>query len=206
MSPHNIKRSHIVIVNNIEDEIVKLQKVLTPARVVVFFVDEFKVEDAKAVINEAYISEAETKFILLCAKKFNVVSQNTLLKVLEEPPKHIEFILVTSSKSALLPTIRSRLPLTYIRDTQKNLIQIDIELKKIDYKKVFLFLKENSRIKKEEAKELVEALLFQATVVEKIVLNKIQLESFERAYKLLELNARVQSVLAQLLMSFVKEH
>ena len=67
----------------------------------------------------------------------------------------------------------------------------------------FVFLKENARIKKDEAKLLVSAIYRQATEVDKLILNSVQLENFEKAYKLLELNSRPQNVLAMLVMSFV---
>lgn len=43
------------------------------------------------------------------AERLNPQSANALLKMIEEPPEKTHFILVTSSLTALLPTIRSRL-------------------------------------------------------------------------------------------------
>ncbi len=42
------------------------------------------------------------------AERLNPQSSNALLKILEEPPENTHFILITSSLSRLLPTIRSR--------------------------------------------------------------------------------------------------
>jgi DNA polymerase-3 subunit delta' len=42
------------------------------------------------------------------AGKMNLQAQNALLKILEEPPKGVVFILIASSKGELLPTILSR--------------------------------------------------------------------------------------------------
>ena len=47
-------------------------------------------------------------FIIDCADTMNAHSQNALLKVLEEPPKTVMFILIAESKAALLDTIISR--------------------------------------------------------------------------------------------------
>ena len=110
LTSHNLN-SHIIISNDIDYEIQKLKEQLKGYRVVDFIRDEFKIEDAKNVISEAYVSESTLKFIILGAKSFNNISQNSLLKVLEEPPLNIMFIIITPSKSALLPTIRSRLPI-----------------------------------------------------------------------------------------------
>lgn len=53
--------------------------------------------------------ESERKvFIIDDCDMMRLESQNALLKTLEEPPKYINIILVTSSSSKLLPTILSR--------------------------------------------------------------------------------------------------
>ena len=204
MQHYDYKQSCIIISSVLEDELQLLRDNLNSYRMVEFIEDEFKIENAKSVIAEAYVSEADIKYIILCSKTFNVLSQNTLLKVFEEPPRNIIFIILTSSKSSLLPTIKSRLPIVKSTYIQKK-IELDLNLSKIDYVAIFKFLKENSKVKKDEAKLLVEALYFRATEIDKIVLTSFELESFERAYRLLELNSRPQSVLAQLIMCFVKD-
>ncbi len=197
-------KSHILISSDIESEVKNLELKLKPHRVVTFIQDEFKLEDAKAVVAEAYISEAQTKYIILGAKNFNIVSQNSLLKIIEEPPRNIEFIIISPTKSNLLVTIRSRLPLINGVKNHEN-ITLDIDLAKIDYADIFRFLKDNSKIKKGEAKELVESLFYRATVVDKLILSIEQLDNFDKAYRLLELNSRPQSVLSLILMGFVGE-
>ena len=47
-------------------------------------------------------------FIIEEAETMNAASQNSLLKVLEEPPSDVVFILVTTSAKALLDTVISR--------------------------------------------------------------------------------------------------
>ncbi len=195
-------KSHILISTEIEAEATRLSEELRPNRVVLFIRDDFKIEDAKAVVSEAYISESQTKYIILAAQSFNSVSQNSLLKVLEEPPRNIEFIIISPTKSNLLPTVRSRMPL--LKGIRVNKIDsIDLNLARINYAEVFSFLKENARVKKSDAKELVEAIYYRATVIDMLILSAQQLENFDKAYRLLELNSRPQSVLCMILMSFV---
>jgi len=197
-------RGFILISTEIEEEFERLKEELKPNRVVGFIQidEEFKLEHAKAVVAEAYISESQTKYIIFGANAFRKEAQNSLLKLLEEPPRNIEFIIITSSKSNLLPTVRSRLPIKKGKNN-KTLIEIELNLAKIDYAEVFSFLKENSRIKKTDAKLLVEALYHRATVIDMLILSQEQLDNFDRAYRLLELNSRPQTILAQILMSFV---
>lgn len=52
-------------------------------------------------------------FIIDNADKMTVEAQNCLLKTLEEPPKYITIILITSNESNLLTTIKSRCMIQY---------------------------------------------------------------------------------------------
>ncbi len=202
-APREVK-GHILISTDVEEEASRLEEELKPYRVVKFIEESFKIEHAKAVLAEAYISESQTKYIVLGAQEFTAVAQNSLLKLLEEPPRNIEFIIISPTKSNLLPTVRSRLPILKVNTTHE-MQDIGLNLSRVDYAQVFTFLKENARIKKMEAKELLEALFYRATVVDMLILTPIQLENFDKAYRLLELNSRPQSVLAMVIMSFVRE-
>jgi len=204
MQAHNPIKGHIIISDEIEHEALKLQEELHGFRVVPFVVSDesFKIEHAKAVLKEAYVSESQTKYIIIGSFEITDIAQNSLLKLLEEPPRNIEFVIITPTKSNLLQTVRSRLPILKVENKHTKRT-IDINLARIDYKEVFAFLKEHSRVKKEEAKELVESLLYRATVIDMLILTPLQLENFDKAYRLLNLNSRPQSVLAMLLMSFV---
>jgi len=202
MLAHKKIKSHILISSNIEAEISKLEASLAPNRVVVFHEEKFLLEHAKAVVAESYISESATKYIILAASEFHTVSQNSLLKVLEEPPKNIEYIIISPTKSNLLPTIRSRLPIN--KGEKANLVyECELNIARLDYASIFTFLKVNDRISRTDAKLMVEALYHRATVVDMLILTNEQLENFDKAYRLLELNSRPQSVLALILMGFI---
>ncbi|EQB40099.1 hypothetical protein M947_03495 [Sulfurimonas hongkongensis] len=202
MSVPNSIKSHILISSNIEAEISKLEETLMPNRVVVFHEEKFLLEHAKAVVAESYISESSTKYIILAASEFHTVSQNSLLKVLEEPPKNIVYIIISATKSNLLPTIRSRLPINK-GEKAELLNKCELNIARLDYATIFAFLKENARISRIDAKLMVEALYYRATVVDMLILTTTQLENFDKAYRLLELNSRPQSVLALILMGFI---
>jgi len=202
MLAHNSIQSHIIISSNIEGEISKLQERLHSNRVVVVHEDKFLLEHAKAVVAESYISESATKYIILAALEFHTVAQNSLLKVLEEPPRNIEFIVISPTKSNLLPTIRSRLPIVKGEKTHQG-HECELNIARLDYAAIFSFLKANARIGKNDAKLMVEAIYYRATVVDMLILSESQLDNFDKAYRLLELNSRPQSVLALILMGFI---
>lgn len=111
MQVHEKQKGHILISTDLNSELERLEEDLKPYRIVKFVEESFKIEHAKAVLSEAYISESQTKYIILAALEFTDIAQNSLLKLLEEPPRNIEFIIISPTKSNLLPTIRSRLPI-----------------------------------------------------------------------------------------------
>ena len=120
--------------------------------------DEFLIAQSTQAIKEAYIASNEKKYIFLCGTTFRKEAQNSLLKVLEEPPRNVIFIIVTNSKTSILPTIYSRLPYKYLKKSiLKN--ESSLNLNKLDLKDIYNFLKENQKISKNEAKEVVESIL-----------------------------------------------
>ena len=195
-------RSHIIVCENYEERFSELKEELHPFRVVGFIEDDIKIEHAKAAVAEAYISESATKYIIIAGKSINPVSQNSLLKVLEEPPKNIEFILIVPNKSVLLPTILSRLRVVSLNQKRTH-NTLDISMSRMDLAQLFEFSKGHDYTKKHEAKAIIEDLFFQATIIEKMTLNGAQLESFEQAYKLLDLNANAKVVIVNVLMKFL---
>ncbi len=71
----------------------------------------FKVDIVRDIRNKAYIVPNETErkiFILENSHTMGVEGQNAILKILEEPPSYVNFILLCSSKSGFLPTVLSR--------------------------------------------------------------------------------------------------
>ncbi len=72
---------------------------------------EITVGQIRDIVSTAEIlpNDADNKvYIIENADKTNPSAQNALLKVLEEPPRFVYFILLTSNPGALLPTVRSR--------------------------------------------------------------------------------------------------
>ena len=72
---------------------------------------EIYVEQIRDIVADAVVvpNEAERKvYIIRFADSMNAAAQNALLKILEEPPRFVSFILVAASPAALLETVRSR--------------------------------------------------------------------------------------------------
>ncbi|MBY0540654.1 MAG: DNA polymerase III subunit delta' [Arcobacteraceae bacterium] len=165
--------------------------------------EEFLLLQATLAIKEAYIATSEKKYIFLCGTTFRKEAQNSLLKILEEPPKNVIFIIITNSKSSLLPTIYSRLAYKYLK---KSILKKEsiLDLNKLDLKDIYNFLKENQKISKNEAKEIVETILIKVNK-QKIKLSHKELDFFSKSIKLIELNSRPINVITTLLLSIANQ-
>ncbi|MFY4767008.1 DNA polymerase III subunit delta' [Aliarcobacter butzleri] len=196
-----IENSSILIVNNIEETLnLMLPKYpLHSVRVIKNEEkEEFLIAQANETIKEAFIATSEKKYLFLCGSTFRKEAQNALLKILEEPPRNIVFILITNSKTSLLPTIYSRLPYKYLKKSEQK-IESSLDLNRLDLKDIYTFLQENQKISKQEAKDVVESLLLKANN-QKIKLSQKKLDFFSKAIKLLELNSKPINVLTTLLL------
>jgi len=201
MIDKKIESSHILIVSDIEETLNRLLPFYCKHNVRVIKneqKDEFLLAQAHAAVKEAYISSNEKKYIFLLGKSFRVEAQNSLLKILEEPPKNIVFIIITNSKSSILPTIFSRIPHKFFKTSAKK-VEFELDLVNLDLKDLYTFLKANQRITKGEAKNLVESILYSVNS-KKIELTQKELDLFSKSIKLLELNSRPINVLTSLLL------
>jgi DNA polymerase-3 subunit delta' len=72
---------------------------------------EIRVESLREVVlfgQRTAATERGKVVMAISAERMNLVSANTLLKTLEEPPGDLRFILATNAVHELLPTVRSR--------------------------------------------------------------------------------------------------
>ena len=197
-------RSKIVITSDFEalkEEILGLYGVNS---VRFFFVEDFLLENAKEVAAEAYIAESEPKLLVLGAKNFRVEAQNSLLKIIEEPPKNIFFIIVCESKNMLLPTVRSRL-VTENRLEKKQREKTGLDYKRLELKEICAFIDEKSaferseKLGKNDLKELIAAIALEATA-QGVKFSAEELEYFFKAVRLAELNTKTHALLTPILL------
>lgn len=198
--------SQILIISDIDETLDSLSLILPKHGVRIIRNEqsdknEFLLAQATLAIKEAYIASSEKKCIILCGSTFRKEAQNSLLKILEEPPKNIIFIIVTTSKSALLPTILSRMPHKFLKKTSK-IENLNLNLEKLDLKEAYKFLKENQKITKSETKKLIESIIYKVNA-QKIKLTNKELNTFSIAIKLIELNSRPINILTTILLTLI---
>lgn len=90
---------------------------------------DFGVEQIRELISNAKYKTASSRhvFIIEHAGLLGIESQNTLLKVVEEPPEGTFFILTTNRLQAVLPTIRSRMACIEVATPSRAQLEIYFE-------------------------------------------------------------------------------
>ncbi len=89
----------------------------------------FKVDYVRDISRDAAIlpNESDRKvYILNRADTMSVSAQNALLKILEEPPYYVSFILLTPSKSSMLDTVISRVTAYSLADDDNRNNEEDV--------------------------------------------------------------------------------
>ena len=163
----------------------------------------FRLEDAKLAIEKAYMASEVETVIILAAKEFSVEVQNKLLKVIEEPPPRVGFILMVSSKAVLLPTIRSRLPVTILREKRER-EALELDMGQLDLASVYAFVQKHKRlIDKNVAKSFVEKISSEAMKSQRFDLDEKTLQLFHNAFKALDVGSPPQFVFTTLLLKLL---
>jgi DNA polymerase-3 subunit delta' len=148
------------------------------------------------------MASEETTVIILSAKMFSPIVQNKLLKVIEEPPKNKEFILLTHSKATILDTIRSRLPISVLTE-EKDEEDLTLDLKQLSLSSVYEFIQIHKRTDVKKMKNIVERIVKEAMVSEKYDLDEKTLSLFSNVYIALDMGSPPPFVLNTLLLKLL---
>ncbi len=195
--------SQVIITSDMEGTIAKLEVSKTTERFVkIVKEDAFLVEDAKLAIEKAYMASEETTVIILAAKIFSPIVQNKLLKVIEEPPPKKEFIILTPSKSTILDTIRSRLPITVLNEEREEEL-LGLELGQLSLATVYEFIQTHKRTDAKAMKLLVERISKEAIRSQSFDLDEKTLILFSNAFIALDVGSPPQFVLNTLLLKLL---
>ncbi len=158
--------------------------------------EEFLIEHAKEAVKKATLTGEKDKIIILSALRFSPIAQNKLLKILEEPPAKIHFILMTPSKSGLLPTIRSRLVIENRLGARES-VASGVDMAKFDLAALYELLQQNRRIDAKRAAGLVETLAKEALQSGCYRMDEALLESFSQSIRLLDMGSPPGFVLSR---------
>ncbi|PHS34387.1 MAG: DNA polymerase III subunit delta' [Sulfurovum sp.] len=196
--------SQVIVTSKIDETIAMLESQRTNERIVKILEEEkaFSVDDAKHAIEKAYMASEETTVIILAAKTFSPIVQNKLLKVIEEPPKNKEFILVTESKSTVLDTIKSRLPITVLFEKREEDV-LGLDVIQLSLGSVYEFVQTHKRTDAKMMKRLVERIVKEAITSQNYELDEKTLTLFSNTYVALDMGSPPQFILNTLLLKLL---
>jgi len=195
--------SQVIITSQLETTIAQLESLRRDEQIIkIIKEDKFLVEDTKLAIEKAYMASKVTTVIILGAKEFPAIIQNRLLKVIEEPPLGVEFILITPSKATILPTIRSRIPITTLKESKEK-ESIELDMRELDLASVYSFVQKHKRIDIPSAKKIVEQIALEAMESKRFKLDEKTLQLFADSYKALDVGSSPQFVLTTILLKLL---
>ncbi|BEG56942.1 DNA polymerase III subunit delta' HolB [Helicobacter sp. NHP21005] len=197
-APHDEAQSHKVFL----EAHFKAQN--TPFLAELFCEDELKIEHAHEIKRRCVLKFLGQKAFLIAAPGLNIFAQNALLKILEEPPENTFFILITKHPSALLPTIRSRLPYTNKR-TKTLPPPFGLDLRTCDLCALYQYLQNADKQYNQEDVKVQIAALLEATKQAGIRLSPATLAQFDNALYANALYLRPSYNLLPLLLSVLQE-
>ena len=168
----------------------------------------FSVDAVRDIRDDAFIvpNESDKKiYILKNGQNMNEQAQNAILKILEEPPSYVFFIIVTTSKSTMLETVLSRVQVfsllsdeEQITDKEmtivKNMVSAILNVNEIDLmEQTAVFLKNN---------QLAKTILGLLTEVFRDAL--VKKSGFERDFRFIQETEKVSNTLtAKTLMQLI---
>ncbi len=109
------------IKKDIDECLAELSKSGAHVEYVVYDFDKFLLEDAKSIFSKHIHKVAENHMRIVCiaCNSTNFQTQNSILKILEEPPQGTYFFILVPHKKILLPTILSRAQIfEYTKETE----------------------------------------------------------------------------------------
>lgn len=126
------------------------------------------VKETKALKDSAFLSASEgfrKIFILEGMDKFSIQAQNTLLKIIEEPPAGVIFIITSGSKTGVLPTILSRccvltpsaVGYSHIEENIRNSLGQTVDPYKVQIISAYLYAYEDSTIDSIDVDTVIQA-------------------------------------------------
>ena len=122
----------------------------------------FSVDAVREIRDNAFVvpNESDKKiYILKNGQNMNEQAQNAILKILEEPPTYVFFVIVTTSKSTMLETVLSRVQVFSLLSEEekitdkelsivKNMVSAIMNVNEIDLMEQTAVLQKNNQLAK----------------------------------------------------------
>lgn len=105
---------------------IKTEKETNPDLLIYPKQKSFQVDDANSIVETSLLKPmifGKKIYLILNIDNSTPAAQNKILKILEEPPQNVLFLLTASNETKILPTIKSRCAHILVKNLDKNTLQ-----------------------------------------------------------------------------------
>ena len=197
------KKNSQILVTKLNPELKKqIQNELSDFEIFWFQKEKILLDDVKIISDEVFISTGSEKYIIIETNEIAIITQNALLKMFEEPPSNVYFLIIVPSKSILLSTIRSRFPIFELKNREEFNSPVPIpKLENFHLQDLKAFLKDVSKINHEVAIKIIEEIFIQNK--QNFHFQSDDFKRLQKAIQLLNLNSNLEQIFTMFLLPII---
>ena len=197
------KKNSQILVTKLTPELKEqIQHELSEFEIFWFQKEKILLDDVKIISDEVFISTGSEKYIIIETNEIATITQNALLKMFEEPPSNVYFLIIVPSKSILLSTIRSRFPIFELKNREEFNSPVPIpKLENFRLQDLKAFLKDISKINHEVAIKIIEEIFIQNK--QNFHFQPDDFKRLQKAIQLLNLNSNLEQIFTMFLLPII---
>ena len=197
------KKNSQILVTKLTPELKEqIQHELSEFEIFWFQKEKILLDDVKIISDEVFISTGSEKYIIIETNEIATITQNALLKMFEEPPSNVYFLIIVPSKSILLSTIRSRFPIFELKNREEFNSPVPIpKLEDFRLQDLKAFLKDISKINHEVAIKIIEEIFLQNK--QNFHFQSDDFKRLQKAIQLLNLNSNLEQIFTMFLLPII---
>ena len=197
------KKNSQILVTKLTPKLKKqIQNELSDFEIFWFQKEKILLDDVKIISDEVFISTGSEKYIIIETNEIATITQNALLKMFEEPPSNVYFLIIVPSKSILLSTIRSRFPIFELKNREEFNSPVPIpKLENFRLHDLKAFLKDVSKINHEVAIKIFEEIFIQNK--QNFHFQSDDFKRLQKAIQLLNLNSNLEQIFTMFLLPII---
>jgi DNA polymerase-3 subunit delta' len=197
------KKNSQILVTKLNPELKEqIRQELSEFEIFWFQKEKILLDDVKIISDEVFISTGSEKYIIIETNEIATITQNALLKMFEEPPSNVYFLIIVPSKSILLSTIRSRFPIFELKNREEFNSPVPIpKLENFRLQDLKAFLKDVSKINHDVAIKIIEEIFIQNK--QNFHFQSDDFKRLQKAIQLLNLNSNLEQIFTMFLLPII---
>jgi len=197
------KKNSQILVTKLNPELKEqIRQELSDFEIFWFQKEKILLDDVKIISDEVFISTGSEKYIIIETNEIATITQNALLKMFEEPPSNVYFLIIVPSKSILLSTIRSRFPIFELKNREEFNSPVPIpKLENFRLQDLKAFLKDVSKINHDVPIKIIEEIFIQNK--QNFHFQSDDFKRLQKAIQLLNLNSNLEQIFTMFLLPII---